>query len=271
MSVPAAVRRTLTRSLTLAAAGLLATLGLTAVASADTTAATVDYVALGDSYSSGVGAGSYLDSSSCKRSANAYPELYANATGASLNFQACSGAKTGDVINNQSAALNSGTDLVSISVGGNDAGFSSVMEDCILEGDSGCKTAIDNAKTYVANTLPGLLAGVYSTIKSKAPNAEVVVLGYPHFYKIGGSCSVGLSDTSRGYINSGADALDSTIASAASKAGFTFADVRGVFTGHEICSGSAWLNSVTWPVDESYHPTATGQKSGYYPVFTSAI
>ncbi|GHF46855.1 lysophospholipase L1-like esterase [Amycolatopsis bartoniae] len=262
MSVPAALR-----TLTVAVAAVLATLGLTAVAQA----ATINYVALGDSYSSGVGAGSYLDSSSCKRSAKAYPELYANATGASISFQACSGAKTGDVLSNQVGALNANTTLVSITVGGNDAGFSSVMEDCILGGDSGCKTAVTNATDYVYSTLPGLLDNVYSTIRSKAPKAKVVVLGYPHFYKIGGSCSVGLSDTSRGYINGGADALDTVISKEAANAGFTFADVRQAFTGHEICSGSAWLNSVTWPVDESYHPTATGQANGYYPTFTGAL
>lgn len=261
-----AASRTLTRTLTVVAA-LLATLGLTAVANA----ATINYVALGDSYSSGVGAGSYLDSSSCKRSANAYPELYASATGASLSFQACSGAKTSDVLNNQVSALSSSTTLVSISVGGNDAGFTGVMEDCIVGGDSGCKAAVSNAVDYVNTTLPGLLDKVYSTIKSKAPNAEVVVLGYPHFYQIGGSCSAGLSDTSRGYINGGADALDTVTEKEAANAGFSFADVRSAFTGHEICSGSAWLHSVTWPVDESYHPTATGQASGYYPTFKAAL
>jgi lysophospholipase L1-like esterase len=255
------------KTLTAAVVASLATLGLTGVADA----ATINYVALGDSYSSGVGAGSYLDSSACKRSAKAYPELYASASGASLSFQACSGAKTSDVLNNQVGALNSSTNLVSITIGGNDAGFSGVMEDCILGGDSGCKTAVTNAENYVATTLPGLLDQVYSTIRSKAPNAEVVVLGYPHFYKIGGSCVVGLSDTSRGYINGGADALDTVIEKEATNAGFTFADVRPAFTGHEICSSSAWLHSVTYPVDESYHPTATGQASGYYPTFDSAL
>ncbi|WAL66815.1 SGNH/GDSL hydrolase family protein [Amycolatopsis cynarae] len=266
MAVPS-VLKALTRSFTVAVVASLAALGLSGVADA----ATTDYVALGDSYSSGVGAGSYLDSSSCKRSANAYPELYANASGASLSFQACSGAKTSDVLNNQVGALNSGTDLVSISIGGNDAGFSGVMQDCILGGDSGCQTAVTNAENYVATTLPGLLDKVYSTIKAKAPNAKVVVLGYPHFYKIGGSCIVGLSDTSRSYINGGADALDTVIKKEATNAGFTFADVRGAFTGHEICSGSSWLHSLTYPVDESYHPTATGQSSGYYATFRSVL
>ena len=248
-------------------AAALAAFGLTVpVASA----ATIDYVALGDSYSSGTGAGDYLDSS-CKRSSNAYPSLYAAQTSASLDFQACSGATTADVLNNQVGALSAGTDLVTLSVGGNDAGFSGVMQDCILGGDSGCKTAIDNAKEFVTATLPGLLEKTYGEIRSRAPQATVVVLGYPHFYQLGGSCSVGLSDTSRGYINSGADALNSVISQQAAAAGFTFADVRPAFTGHEICSGSAWLHSVTYPIDESYHPTAAGQAQGYYPSLVSAL
>ena len=254
------------RALTVTAVAALATMGLTTAAEA----ATVNYVALGDSYSSGVGAGSYLDSSACKRSADAYPYLYKQKTGASLSFEACSGAKTTDVTSSQVSALSSSTDLVSITVGGNDAGFSTVMKDCILEGDSGCKTAVTNAISYVETTLPGRLASVYSTIRGKAPNAEVVVLGYPRLYQIGGSCSVGLSDTSRGYLNNGADALDTVIDKEATNAGFTFADVRSAFTGHEICSGSPWLHSVTWPIDESYHPTAAGQAGGYYPTFTAA-
>lgn len=261
------VPKALSRAFTTAVVVSLAALGLTGVADA----ATPDYVALGDSYSSGAGAGSYLDSSSCRRSANAYPELYAKATGASLRFQACSGASTSDVLNNQVGALNAGTDLVSITVGGNDAGFSSVMEDCILGGDSGCLTAVNNAKNYVSTTLPGLLGKVYVTIKAKAPNAKVVVLGYPHFYKIGGSCVAGLSDTSRGYINGGADELDAVIEKEAMNAGLTFADVRPAFTGHEICSGSSWLHGLTYPVDNSYHPTATGQSSGYYATFRSVL
>ena len=254
------------RALTVIAVAALTTLGLTTAASAS-----ISYVALGDSYSSGVGAGSYLDSGSCKRSANAYPYLYARRTGASLSFQACEGAKTSDVANSQAAALSASTDLVSVTVGGNDAGFTSVMEDCILRGDSGCNTAMTNAISFVQNTLPGRLDAVYTTIRRRAPNAEVVVLGYPHFYKIGGSCAVGLSDTSRGYLNHGADTLDAVMAKEAANAGFAFADVRPAFTGHEICSGSPWLHSVTWPVDESYHPTATGQGAGYYPAFTAAF
>jgi len=88
-------------------------------------APSVSYVALGDSYSSGLGAGSYISSSgSCDRSTNAYPEQWAAANSpASFVSVACAGATTSDVISSQVSALSAATTLVSITIGGNDAGF----------------------------------------------------------------------------------------------------------------------------------------------------
>src|SRR3954453_21255272 len=85
------------------------------------------YVALGDSYSSGTGTRTYTDST-CQRSVYAYPSLVAaNRPNTSLVFAACSGATTSDVLNNQVSSLTSTTKFVTITVGGNDAGFSSVI------------------------------------------------------------------------------------------------------------------------------------------------
>jgi hypothetical protein len=241
-------------------------------AQASGTAAATGYVALGDSYSSGVGAGSYISSSGdCKRSTKAYPYLW-NAAHApsSFTFAACSGARTDEVLANQLGGLSSSTGLVSISVGGNDAGFADVMTTCVLQSDSACLSRIATAKAYVDSTLPGKLDTVYASIRSKAPNARVVVLGYPRFYQLGTSC-LGLSETKRAAINGAADHLDSAIAKRAADHGFVFGDVRTTFTGHEICSGNSWLHSVNWlNIGESYHPTAPGQSGGYLPVFTGA-
>ncbi|GAA3197569.1 MULTISPECIES: SGNH/GDSL hydrolase family protein [Streptomyces] len=246
--------------------------GASAATAAERPLAATGYVALGDSYSAGVGAGSYDSASgSCKRSTKSYPALWAAANSpSSFDFTACSGAKTGDVLNGQLAPLSSSTGLVSISIGGNDAGFADTMTTCALQGESACLAAVSKAVGYIDNTLPGQLDGVYSAISQKAPSARVVVLGYPHFYKIGGSCIAGLSDKSRAAINGAADEINSVTAKRAANHGFAFADVNTTFSGHELCSGSAWLHSVTVPVDESYHPTATGQSSGYLPVFRSA-
>ncbi|MGY6020763.1 SGNH/GDSL hydrolase family protein [Streptomyces spinosirectus] len=254
----------------LLAAGAALTGATAAQASQD--AAATGYVALGDSYSSGVGSGSYIGSSGdCKRSTKAYPYLWAAAHSPStFDFTACSGARTGDVLAGQLGPLSTATGLVSISIGGNDAGFSDVMTTCVLQSDSTCLSRINTAKAYVDSTLPGQLDNVYNAISAKAPNAHVVVLGYPRFYKLGTTC-VGLSETKRQAINGAADYLDTAIAKAAAGHGFTFGDVRSTFTGHEICSGSSWLHSVEWlNIGESYHPTAAGQSGGFLPVMTSA-
>ncbi|KFF97066.1 SGNH/GDSL hydrolase family protein [Streptomyces europaeiscabiei] len=243
-----------------------------ATAQASPQAAATGYVALGDSYSSGVGAGSYISSSGdCKRSTKAYPYLWAAANApSSFNFTACSGARTGDVLASQLGPLGAGTGLVSVSVGGNDAGFADVMTTCVLQSDSACVARINTAKAYVDSTLPGQLDKVYSAISAKAPAAHVVVLGYPRFYQLGGTCP-GLSQAKRSAINSAADYLNTAIAKRAADHGFTFGDVRSAFTGHELCSGSAWLHSLNLlNVGESYHPKAAGQSGGYLPVFRSA-
>jgi len=269
MAVPTRnFRRSLLRLSTALGAVVVATLGVTGLAHA---AGTV-YAALGDSYSSGVGAGSYGSSGSCYRSSKAYPQLWANAhSGTSFTFLACSGAKTGDVIN-QANSIPSSATLVTVTVGGNDAGFSDVITTCTLGSDSDCVNRVNTAKAYVNNTLPALLTNTYNAIKAKAPGARLVVLSYPRFYTVPGSCWVGLSDTKRTAINSGADALASVTQSRAASAGGTFVDVRPSFAGHNICSSAGdYLHSLTWPVIESYHPTVAGQSGGYYAPLTAAI
>lgn len=259
------------RVLLTAGAAALATAASTFVPAAAAPDAAVDYVALGDSYVSGQGAGDYGDSGSCARSANSFSQLWADANNpASFEFMSCSGAQTEDVLANQVGALNTGTDLVSIAIGGNDAGFVSVLQSCFTGGDSGCKEATDEAIGYARNTLPGELDSVYTEIRNRAPSASVVVLGYPHIYKIGGSCSFGISDTSRGYINNASDVLNEVIAERAGTAGFSYADVRPGFTDHELCSDAPWLNGPRVNIPESYHPNADGQSQGYLPAFTAA-
>jgi hypothetical protein len=252
-----------------------AVLALTGAASAQAAPsdAAVDYVALGDSYSSGVGAGDYDSASGdCRRTARAYAPLWAAAhSPATFAFTACSGARTGDVTANQLTPLSASTDLVSITVGGVDAGFTDVMTTCVLQAEATCLDRIAQARTFVDTTLPGSLDGVYTAIASRAPSARVVVLGYPRYYQLSGTCVLGLSEKERAALNDAADHLNAVTAKRAADHGFTFAGVAGAFQGHEICSGSTWLHSVNWlNITESYHPTAAGYSGAYLPVLASA-
>ena len=230
-----------------------------------------NYVALGDSYSSGTGTNSYTLSSSCLRSVYAYPYLVASQRpNTSLNFVACSGATTTDVMNNQISAVNSTTNIVTITIGGNDAGFSNVVISCTT---LGCGAAITNAQNYIRNTLPGRLNTVYSAIKSRAPSARVIVLGYPRLFSSSGCLgTTGISSSERTSLNQTADLLRDTTAARAAAYGFTFKDPIPPFVGHAVCSSSAWLNGLNiFNTTESYHPNRSGHSLGYAPLVRQVI
>ncbi|TWP33844.1 SGNH/GDSL hydrolase family protein [Leekyejoonella antrihumi] len=252
---------------------LLALVMAVIVAAPAQAASPASYVALGDSYSSGVGAGGSYSGGSCDRSNNAYAALWAAAhPSAAFLSVACSGASTSSVLSSQVPSLSASTTLVSLTVGGNDVGFAADMSTCVLKGTSACVSAVQAAENTATSVLPGRLASLFAAIHSAAPSAKVVVLDYPVFYKLGVWYCIGLSSTSRAKIDQGINLLDGVLRESAAKAGVTFVDVRSAFVGHQICSSSSWLHSVDFfDLSESYHPTSTGQSSGYLRAFSTAV
>jgi lysophospholipase L1-like esterase len=245
---------------------LVAAVGVLLLAAS--TAAASQYVALGDSYSSGVGTRVfYSEEGSCQRSPEAYGPKIAAAKGYTLSFEACSGAKTTDVNSTQLGTLSSSTSLVTITIGGNDAGFSNVILNCALYYFT-CGSAISEANTFIKNSLPGLLDTTYGDIRSRATAAHVVVLGYPRLFTAEGkTCNVNfLTSSNEKKLNETGDLLDTTIKARAEAHGFTFVDPRSAFSSHEVCSSSEWLNGQSNPLSESYHPNVSGQAD-----FTSQI
>jgi lysophospholipase L1-like esterase len=233
------------------------------------------YVSLGDSYSSGTGTRTYYDSN-CQRSVYSYPYLLHNAHPTwTFVHAACSGAKTGDILNSQINSVTSDTNWVTYTIGGNDAGFSSVITTCAEPSWLGdCNTAVNNAQSYIQNTLPGRLDLVNNAIKSHAPSAKVIVLDYPRLFN-GQDCNAGtfFSSSEETRLNQTADMLKGVLSAAATRAGanFLFRDVIPPFIGHAVCDGGGgssteWINGLSNPVGESYHPKKTGHASGYYPV-----
>ncbi len=237
------------------------------------TAAPPTYSALGDSYSSGTGTRTYYqDGTTCQRSSYAYPVLDSQRLGATLTFAACAGARVPDVQNNQLASLNAATNYVTVSVGGNDAGFSSVISQCARPWPYTCTTQITNAQNFIRNTLPGLLNGLYSAIRTRAPAARVVVVGYPRLFN-GEECNPGarISPGEQSSLNQTADLLAITTAGRAAAHGFAFVDVRTPFTGHAVCDDAEWVNGLSNPIGESYHPNRTGHSAGYAPLVEAAL
>jgi lysophospholipase L1-like esterase len=227
-------------------------------------AAGPEYVALGDSYASGVGTREYYgDSGECRRSPHAYAVENATRLGATLSFQACSGARVSEVTG-QLGALDAATRYVTVQVGGNDAGFTDVITECALPAwAQDCEGAVASARTIIDQQLPGRLRGLYAQIAQRSPSATVVVVGYPRiFHDEDCNAATWFSPADRQLLNDTADLLNARISAQAAAAGFAYADPTSAFLGHAVCDEPEWINGLSNPIIESYHPNRAGQ-DGY--------
>jgi lysophospholipase L1-like esterase len=248
-------------------AGILLAAGLIAAPAQASPSLRINYVALGDSHASGVGLGDYDPASGdCLRSPHAYAPTWKAAYPGSFSYAACSGATTQDVNANQLGGLSGSTNLVTISIGGNDAGFSAVVGACRFGTTEQCDAAVDNGIDVITNVLPGRLDDTYGRIRAKAPNADVVVLGYPHLFELGATCQGDdIPEAHRARLNQAADVLATVTAQRVKAAGarFTFADTRPYFAGHGICSTTPWIHALRADQVESYHPNQAGHDNAY--------
>jgi hypothetical protein len=138
-------------------------------------------------------------------------------------------------------------------------------------------TTTDVHNTQIASVTASLsprLDAVYAAIKSHmAAGGRVVVLGYPHLFSTA-SClgTTGITATERSYANLLSDEIDRVISQHATAAGFTYQSAIAAFTGHAVCSSSAWLNGLNiFNTTESFHPTRSGQSSGYLALVRQVV
>lgn len=181
--------RTLTGVIAFVAAVGLALGGAASATAAEGDAQEVYHVVqMGDSYSAGNGAGDYYGDPAAYRSHRSWANLYADwlATQPNLPVQyvsyAHSGAETSDILSTQLPQVSSDTDLVMFTIGGNDVGFATIVEDCFLVGyrsADGCRTSVDTA----AADLPAVATATRKILDELAaklsPDAQIVILGYP--------------------------------------------------------------------------------------------
>jgi len=216
------------------------------------------YVALGDSYAAGVGGGARR--SECWRAVEGYPVLVARALGLDLAYQACLGATIDNVERDQLAALGPETTHVSLTVGGNDIGFTPVLIECAKPAwFSDSDPVLDKALAILASELPERLAALLATIGERVPDAEVVVTAYPVLFN-GEDCNAltFFSPHEMGRIKAGVDSLAGVIGQMARDAGAEVVDPRASFAGHAICDDPEWLNGAALPLEQSFHPNAAG-------------
>jgi lysophospholipase L1-like esterase len=246
----------------------------TTASAAPGTPAPVIYAALGDSFAAGVGTGQDdVAGPPCRRSSLAYPQLWARSRPAtSLTFLACSGSSISDVRRQQVSHIPRDATQVTITMGGNDVGFSAVIGVCaIASKDRACTVAVALAKTVGVTEVPVQLGITLRAVRRAAPHARIVVLGYPRLFELG-SCPGNVPDVGRRKsINSGADLLDGALSNTSRLFGAHFVDVRARFAGHGVCAppGQAWINGPDSGTD-SYHPNRAGQTNGYLPALSSS-
>jgi lysophospholipase L1-like esterase len=251
----------------------LVALACSLFALATSAAAAADgYVALGDSFASGVGTGSYTLSSSCRRSVYAYPYLVSQQRpNTALTFAACSGATTADLMATQIGSVTSATTIVTVTIGGNDIRFADLIVQCTL---ADCSSTLDSTRASLATVLTPRLDTVYTAIRSQAAfGATVVVVGYPRMFSTS-SClgTLGITSTERTKANALADALDGVIGARAAAYGFAYRSAIAPFTGHAVCSSGPWLNGLNlFSSVESYHPNRNGHSAGYVPLVRSVV
>jgi lysophospholipase L1-like esterase len=228
--------------------------------------ATIQYVALGDSYAAGQGAPPYLNE--CLQSDQGYPALLDSEQRIHLRAnEACTGATTDDVTDSQLAALNRGTRLVTLTVGAADLGLSAVLAACTTGTQAQCLEAIGAAVGGDALVQLGIdLRNLYAEVAEAAPRARIVVTGYPHLF----ASDAPIDPLIRDAINSAIDALNATIEAAVdaqpAEVDIVYVDVVRAFGEHGIGGELPPFINPPGPNAEAFHPTAAG-----YVAYAAAI
>ena len=294
--------RCLTIGATLVAAvtGLLATSGI-ASGTAGASSRSPFYVALGDSYTSGPGLPAQLGPqttppapAACQRSSDNYPTIVAKSLGIAVDDVSCLGASTKDVdasqgsgIPAQLSALGPSTSLVSLGIGGNDLGFSSVVANCASVTPWGAtKVGWSCRSHYTVNGVDELVSMVHQVgdrvaalltdVRSLAPQARVFVVGYPDIVPANGSgCwpMLPFSSPDLDYVRSIEADLNDTLSRDASAAGDGYVNMATPSAAHNACTSATtrWVEPIvpspgTFPL----HPSAVGM-AGMARVLEGAI
>ncbi|MDR0626858.1 MAG: GDSL-type esterase/lipase family protein [Bifidobacteriaceae bacterium] len=258
----------------------------------------------------------------CHRSANSWPKLVyddeymrylaneATWDGAAgeFSFRACSGATIGNfdivkqakqwtrgsrhgpLIHNelQLDALNPDVDLVTLSLGGNDAGFAPILGncsvfDCMSRGFDATNIALKDWMKIRLALMNNELDGVYSAIRDRVGQATpVVVATYPQLFDGAGRNPLDcgpvnnyFSTDERSWVNGLSDTFAGIVWAQAPKSDFLVADTRWFFSGRGVCSSDPAVNGVMLGRDDedfndagiagmvgtesgSFHPNAKG-------------
>ncbi|WP_068159392.1 SGNH/GDSL hydrolase family protein [Rhodococcus phenolicus] len=239
----------------------------------------VRYVALGDSRAAGPSLDRTAQTNGCGRSNLGYPTLVAQGVGAAsfLNLS-CTGARTEHVTNTpqptsmgvvlpQIERMPSDATLVTLSIGGNDINWPTLVSQCYATapgGDAGCRN--DPAVSDRAlSALAGLGPKVWSTlaaIRMKAPAARIVLVGHGGIFGDRGCWpNLPISNADAVWAKGFFAMMNGVLATAAATSGTEFVDVTAGAEGHDACAapGQRWFEGrEAGPSSSPLHPNAAG-------------
>lgn len=235
-----------------------------------------NYVALGDSYTSGpLIPWQGLDPPGCARSTNNYPSLLAEKLGVDeFTDVSCGGATTAELSKPQDVfggtndpqfdALSSKTDLVTLGIGGNDFElFATLVDKCVKlrEQDPHGVPCQQAHGAELAKALPRIgerVSAALGTIHGKAPNAKVMLIGYPSIVPKQGTCDrLPVADGDYQWERSVEEGLNQVLLDATKQDGeSSYVDTYTPTLGHDICAKQPWINGKdTNPFAAmAYHP-----------------
>lgn len=253
-------------------------------------ASTPSYAALGDSYSSGEGNAAFEEGTGdlpggdgCHRSTwAAWPKYLVNDhpaidIGDRVNLLACSGATT-DALSHpfkgEAAQLSHlkkiapQPTVITLTIGGNDIGFGDLLTSCYVIGAPACKPKASSMAERIQRQLPGVLDRAYAAVDRAVPKStRIIVVGYPNIMNRRSlnallHCSWLNTRANAERLAGLSDQLDGVIRAAAARNKFEYVSTIDAFSGHELCTGDAWVMSLNpqWKQMRG-HPLPKGQQA----------
>jgi lysophospholipase L1-like esterase len=216
------------------------------------------YTALGDSFAAGPLIPNPVAPLGCLKSSNNYGRI-AQRTLAFAEYRdaTCSGAETDDMFAPQNVSpggpnppqldsLSADTRLVTLTIGGNDIGFSDLAQDCVSAWPFGspCRDRYtrggDQISARIAATAPKVDA-VLDALRLRSPLAKVLIVNYSAIFPHSGSgCWPRMPVTPRdvAWLRAKHVELNGMLAQQAAANGAAIVDVYGASAGRDACAGS---------------------------------
>lgn len=263
----------------------MVTLALTTIAAPSSPAATPRqvYVAMGDSYSAGPLIPPQTDPITCVRSGNDYPGLVSRQLGVAVfRDVTCSSASTVDFSHPQPAnipggppappqyqSLSSDTTLVTVGIGGNDIGLVGLALSCLNFAPPpighSCQAANGTTYQHRIDAFAATYGQVVDTIRAKAPDAKILLVGYPTTIKDGGCFPYQpILGNDATYLQGLIDRLNQQMSAQAAAHGATYVNIRTSSISHDSCQlpGTRWVEGFV-PTSPAFplHPNALGMQN----------